>query len=86
MGFNFSFMYEDSRIRTSNRPTPVSFAHKAFVFGFHQPDGSMSYKIILAPSQIIAWQRIRDYSAINQLDFFWMLIAEDDFEVINSLY
>lgn len=85
-GFYFSVMYEDKRIRTSNRPTPVGYAHKAFVFGFYNPDGSLSYKVILAPNDFIAWQRIRDFSTINQLDFFWILLAHEDFEVINSQF
>lgn len=77
-------MYKNLRIKNSYRPTPVPWSFKAYIFGYHNPDGSIVYKVILAPSKIIAWQRIRDWSSENDVDFFWFLVSEDDFEVVYS--
>ena len=77
-------MYKDLRVRNSYRPTPVPHSYNAFIFAYHNPDGSLEYKVILAPSKITAWQRIRDWSAENDVDFFWFFVQEDDFEVISS--
>lgn len=76
-------MYKDLRIRNSNRPTPVPRTYKAYVFASSCADFAV-YKVIVAPSLIIAWQRIKDYSTENDIDFIWMFVCEDDFEVAYS--
>lgn len=76
-------MYRDLRIRNSNRPTPVPFNYKAYVFRVETVD-SYELKVILAPSFIIACQRIRDWEYENDLTLFWRFVQEDDFEVCYS--
>lgn len=76
-------MYKDLRIRNSNRPTPVPRTYKAYVFSTQCAD-RVEYKVILAPSLIIAWQRIKEFQIENDLDLFWSFCQEDDFEVAYS--
>lgn len=76
-------MYKDLRIRNSNRPTPVPRSFKAYIFYCNCLD-SVEYKVILAPSFIIAYQRLKDFCIENDLDFFWLFLTEDDFEVAYS--
>lgn len=76
-------MYKDLRIRNSNRCTPVPRSYKAYVFSTQCAD-TMSYKVVLAPSLVIAWQRIKEFQIENDLDLFWLFVAEDDFEVCYS--
>lgn len=76
-------MYKDLRIRNSYRPTPVPHTYKAYVFRCFLVD-TVEYKVILAPSLIVATQRIKDFCAENDLDNFFNFIHEDDFEVAYS--
>ena len=76
-------MYRDLRIRFSNRPTPIPYTYKAYTF-FWAHGFAPVYKTIIAPSYIIAEQRIRDFSRDNDLDVFWQFLCEDDFEVAYS--
>lgn len=74
-------MYDDLRVRNSSRPTPVPYKHRAFIFRYNTL-GSPVYKVILAPTLLIANQRIKDFTSENDLDFFWEFVTEDDFEVV----
>lgn len=74
-------MYDDLRIRSSNRLTPIPPKYKAYIFRCYLVD-SVLYKVILAPSLVIANQRLRDFSISNDLDFFWTFVQDDDFEVV----
>lgn len=76
-------MYKDLRIRNSNRPTPVPRTYKAYIFRWHGFDVPV-YKVIVAPSLVIAFQRIKDFSIENDIDAFWQFVSEDDFEVAFS--
>ena len=76
-------MYKDLRIRNANKATSVPPAFKAYIFKYTAVD-SYVFKVILAPSFIVANQRIRDFSIENDLDFFWQFVQEDDFEVACS--
>lgn len=76
-------MYKDLRIRNSNRPTPVPRTYKAYTFRWQGVDCPV-YKTILAPSLIVAMQRVKDFSTENDLDAFWQFVFEDDFEVAYS--
>lgn len=76
-------MYRDLRVRNSNRPTPVPRSYHAFTFMWGHGIAPV-YKTIVAPSYIIAEQRIRDFSRENDIDVFWQFICEDDFEVAHS--
>lgn len=76
-------MYKDLRIRNSYRPTPVPHTYKAYVFRYFTVD-TIEYKVILAPSFIIAQQRIKDFCVENDVDNFFNFIYEDDFEVAFS--
>lgn len=74
-------MYRDLRIRNANRNTPIPPAYKAYVFRTSAIDQSI-YKVIIAPSYIVACQRLKDFQYENDLtDFFWFFVQEDDFEV-----
>lgn len=75
-------MYRDLRIRNSNRPTPIPPTYKSYTFMWRGIGcGDTVYKTIIAPSRIVAMQRIKDFSYENDLDAFWTLLCEDDFEV-----
>ena len=74
-------MYRDLRVRNSCRPTPVPRNHQAFVFSAPMLD-RVVYKVITAPSFVIAAQRIKDFNNDQGLDLFWTLVCEDDFEVV----
>lgn len=76
-------MYKDLRIRNSNRSTPIPPAYKAYVFRWQGVDAPV-YKVIVAPSLIVAFQRVKDFSIENDLDAFWQFVCEDDFEVAYS--
>lgn len=76
-------MYNDLRIRNANRPTPIPPSYKAFIFRCFCVD-CFEYKVIVAPSLVIAHQRLKDFCADNDLDFFWSFVQEDDFEVAFS--
>lgn len=76
-------MYKDLRIRNANRCTPVPPSYKAYVFSTQCAD-TMAYKVILAPTLVIAWQRLKEFQIENDLDLFWLFVAEDDFEVCFS--
>ena len=76
-------MYKDLRVRNSVRPTPVPRNHKAYIFRWNGVDVPI-YKVILAPSLVIAMQRIKDFSTENDIDAFWVFVSEDDFEVAYS--
>ena len=76
-------MYKDLRIRNANRNTPIPPSYKAFVFRVETVD-SYEIKVVIAPSKIVAYQRIKDWEIENDITFFWRLIAEDDFEVAYS--
>lgn len=77
-------VYKDLRIRNANKPTPVPPSYKAYIFAYSCVDG-LEYKVILAPSFVIASQRIRDFSVDQDLDaVFWRFIGVDDFEVAYS--
>lgn len=76
-------MYKDLRIRNANRATPIPPKHRAYVFSTYACD-IVQYKVIIAPSFIIAYQRIKDFNTDNDLDLFWNFVAEDDFEVAYS--
>lgn len=74
-------MYRDLRIRNSNRPTPVPRTYKAYVFRYNALD-RYEYKVILAPSYIVAYQRLKDFVYEQGLEnLFWQNVCEDDFEV-----
>lgn len=74
-------MYEDKRIRTSNCPTPIPFNYKAYIFRCFAVD-SLEYKVILAPSLLVAHTRLKDFTRENDLDVFWSFVHQDDFEVV----
>lgn len=74
-------MYQDLRIRTANRPTPVPRTYKAYVFRCFALD-TVVFKVILAPSLLVAQTRIKDFSRENDLDVFWTYVQDDDFEVV----
>ena len=76
-------MYRDLRIRNANKPTAVPRDYRAFVFRAPLLD-TFVYKIILAPSFVIAYQRLKDFSNEQGFDFFWTLECEDDFEVVHK--
>lgn len=76
-------MYKDLRIRNANRSTPIPPTYKAYVFRVETVD-SFEFKVILAPSFIIACQRIRDWEIENDISLFWRFVQEDDFEVACS--
>lgn len=76
-------MYKDLRIRNSNRPTPVPRSYKAYIFAFSCFD-KVVHKVVLAPSLIIAHQRVKDFCAEYDVDAFFSFVAEDDFEVAYS--
>ena len=76
-------MYNDLRIRNSNKATPIPPAYKAYVFRVETVD-SYELKVIIAPSMIVACQRIKDWEIENDLSLFWRLVQEDDFEVACS--
>ena len=76
-------MYKDLRIRNSNRPTPIPPTYKAYVFRVETVD-SYELKVIVAPSFIVACQRIKDWEIENDISLFWRFIQEDDFEVAYS--
>lgn len=76
-------MYKDLRIRNANKPTPIPPAYKAYVFSTMVFD-RMEYKVIVAPSLVIAFQRIKDFCTENDIDAFWQFVTEDDFEVAYS--
>lgn len=76
-------MYKDLRIRNSNRSTPIPPAYRAYVFRYNALDRFV-YKVVVAPSLMIANQRIRDFCTENDLDFFWEFVCDDDFEVAFS--
>lgn len=74
-------MYRDLRIRNANRPTPIPPKYRAYVFRTSAIDEDI-YKVIVAPSYIVACQRLEDFKYENDLtSFFWRFVAEDDFEV-----
>lgn len=74
-------MYRDLRIRNANRPTPVPPKYKAYVFSTSAVD-TLVYKVIVAPSYIVACQRLKDYQyETDTQSFFWRFVCEDDFEV-----
>lgn len=75
-------MYRDLRIRNANKPTAVPREYRAFVFCAPALDTTV-YKIILAPSFVIAYQRLKDFNIEQGLDLFWSLVTDDDFEVIH---
>lgn len=77
-------MYHDLRIRNSNRCTPIPPKYKAYIFRYNTLDAGFIYKVIVAPSHIVANQRLRQFTADNDLDFFWDFVCEDDFEVAFS--
>lgn len=74
-------MYNDLRIRNSNRSTPIPPNYKAYIFRYNALYVGFIYKVIVAPSLIVANQRLRDFTSDNDLDFFWDYVCEDDFEV-----
>lgn len=76
-------MFKDLRIRNSNRPTPIPPSYKAYVFRVETVD-SFELKVIIAPSYIIACQRMKDWSIENDISLFWRFVQEDDFEVAYS--
>lgn len=78
-------MYNDRRVRHSSRPTPVPSSYKAYIFVWYGVDAPI-YKVILAPSPIIAHQRIKDFSIELGIDAFWNFVQEDDFEVVYTDY
>ena len=74
-------MYRDLRIRNSNRPTPVPRTYRAYIFSTSAID-NLVYKVIVAPSYIVACQRLKDYQyETDTMSFFWSFVGEDDFEV-----
>lgn len=73
--------YQDIRIRTSNKCTPIPPKCKAYVFRYNALD-TFVYKVVIAPSLMVANQRIRDFTTENELDFFWQFVSEDDFEFV----
>ena len=73
-------MYKDLRIRHANKPTPIPPSFKAYVFRVETVD-SFELRVILAPSYIIACQRIKDWEIENDLSLFYRFIEEVDFEV-----
>lgn len=76
-------MYNDLRIRNANRSTPIPPTYKAYVFRTSVFD-TCEYKVIIAPSLVIAFQRIKDFCTENDIDAFWHFVCEDDFEVAYS--
>ena len=52
-------MYKDLRIRNSNRNTPIPPKYKAYIFRYNALDVGFIYKVIVAPSLIVANQRLR---------------------------
>lgn len=76
-------MYKDLRIRTANKATPIPPTYKAYVFRVDTVD-SYVLKVILAPSFIVATQRIKDWEIENDISLFWRFVQEDDFEVACS--
>lgn len=76
-------MYKDLRIRNANRSTPIPPTYKAFIFRCFCVD-TIEYKVIVAPSLVVANQRLKDFCSENDLDFFWSFVQEDDFEVAFS--
>lgn len=76
-------MYKDLRIRNANRCTPIPPSYRAFIFRYNCIDRFV-YKVIVAPNLVIANQRLRDFTAENDLDFFWEFVSDDDFEVAFS--
>lgn len=76
-------MYKDLRIRNSQRSTPIPPSYRAYIFSTSAVDYPV-YKVIVAPSFIVACQRIKDFNIDNDLDFFWNFVQEDDFEVAYS--
>ena len=77
-------MYHDLRIRNSNRSTPIPPKYRAYIFRYNTLDTGFIYKVVVAPSLIVANQRLKDFTAENDLDFFWDYVCEDDFEVAYS--
>ena len=75
-------MYRDLRIRNSNKPTAVPRDYRAFVFSAPALD-TVVYKVILAPSFVIAYQRLKEFSLEQGLDLFWSPVCDDDFEVVH---
>lgn len=74
-------MYRDLRIRNANRSTPIPPRYHAYVFRCSAVD-TYIHKVIVAPSLIVATQRLKDYDYENDLgNPFWTLVCEDDFEV-----
>lgn len=76
-------MYKDLRIRNANRSTPVPPKYKAYIFRYSCVDCD-AYKVIVAPSFIVAQQRIKDFCIEQDIDAFFLFVAEDDFEVAYS--
>lgn len=73
-------MYRDLRIRNSNRNTPVPPTYKAYVFRVNMVD-TVEYKVIVAPSRVVAYQRLKDFEYEQGIALFWQFVCEDDFEV-----
>lgn len=74
-------MYRNLRIRNSNRNTPIPPTYKAYIFRCNMVD-TVEYKVIVAPSLVVAYQRLKDFEYENDLvDLFWQFVCEDDFEV-----
>lgn len=71
----------DLRIRTSNRPTPVPFGSRAYVFLNVYDD---VVKVIIAPNMEYAAQRFREFLLEQGIDTKgWRVVPyDDDFEVI----
>lgn len=74
-------MYKDCRIRNASRSSPVPPNYRAWVFRY-PTIGEYVYKVVLAPSMALAYQRIQDYARENDLDCFWVPVCNDDFEII----
>lgn len=76
-------MYKDLRIRCTSRCTPIPPSYRAYIFGCNCAD-TFNYEVIIAPSLVIAWSRIKEFSYENDLDVFWQYISEVDFQVAFS--
>lgn len=74
-------MYRNLRIKNSNRSTPIPPTYKSYVFSCNLLD-TVDYKVIIAPSRVVAYQRLRDFEYEQGLEnLFWQFVCEDDFEV-----